>query len=67
MADAIYAKKKKLHLSKNLSNNRNEFIFKCRHTQICAYSYVHIHVSKVGDLIWGWPEGSLFNSYHTKV
>ena len=24
-------------------------------------------VSKVGDLSQGWPEGSLFNSYYTKV
>ena len=24
-------------------------------------------VSKVGDLSWGWPEGSLFNSYYTEV
>ena len=24
-------------------------------------------VSKVGDLSWGWPEGSLFNSYYTDV
>ena len=24
-------------------------------------------VSKVGDLCWGWPVGTLFNSYHTKV
>ena len=24
-------------------------------------------VSKVGDRSWEWPEGSLFNSYYTKV
>ena len=23
--------------------------------------------SKVGDLCWGWPEGSLFNSYYTEL
>ena len=23
-------------------------------------------VGKVGDLSWGWPEGSLFNSYYTE-
>ena len=26
-----------------------------------------IHVSKVGDFSLGWPEGSLFDSYYTKV
>ena len=25
------------------------------------------YVSKVGNHSWGWPEGSLFNSYYTKV
>ena len=29
-------------------------------------SYLHI-ISKVGNLSRGWPEGSLFNSYYTKV
>ena len=24
-------------------------------------------VSKVGDLSLGWPEGSLFDSYYTKI
>ena len=26
-----------------------------------------IVISKVGDLSQGWPKGSLFNSYYTKV
>ena len=35
-----------------------------QHTWMCP-SYI---VScKVGDLSWGWPEGSLFNSYHTEM
>ena len=29
-------------------------------------SYLFIK-SQVGDLSWGWPEGSLCNSYHTDV
>ena len=28
--------------------------------------YIHI-LSKVGVLSWGWPNGSLFNSYKTEV
>ena len=26
-----------------------------------------LHISKVGELSWGWPEGSLFNSYYTEI
>ena len=32
-----------------------------------CYIYIYIKVSKVGDCRWGWPEGSLFNSYYTEV
>ena len=31
------------------------------------YLQLDIGKSKVGDLSQGWPEGSLFNSYYTKV
>ena len=29
--------------------------------------FIQIELIKVGDFSWGWPEGSLFNSYYTKV
>ena len=37
-----------------------------------GYFYINIYVcvcvkSKVGDHSQGWPEGSIFNSYYTKV
>ena len=31
------------------------------------YIYIYIYISKVGDHSRGWPEGSLFDSYYTKV
>ena len=33
-----------------------------KNTQIYKKYY-----KKIGDLSQGWPEGSLFNSYHTEV
>ena len=38
----------------------------CRFFEIYVMLY-QVKVSKVGDLSRGWPEGSLFNSYYTKV
>ena len=31
------------------------------------YTHVSVRISKVGDLNWGWPEGSFSNSYYTEV
>ena len=31
------------------------------------YTIINFDESKVDDLSWGWPEGSLFNSYYTKM
>ena len=36
-------------------------------TDFCTIDICHFIVSKVGDCSWGWPEGSLFDSYYTKV
>ena len=33
----------------------------------CTYEWMLFNISKVGDLSWGWPKGSLFNNYHTDV
>ena len=36
--------------------------------KIYIYIYIYIYVvSKVSDHSRGWPEGSLFDSYYTKV
>ena len=35
--------------------------------QFTYKSYIYYILSKVGDLSWGWPKGSLFNSYYTEV
>ena len=32
-----------------------------------TYQYIHLSLSKVDDHSRGWPEGSLFDSYYTKV
>ena len=32
-----------------------------------TWSHTKKKVSKVGNLSQGWPEGSLYNSYYTKV
>ena len=36
---------------------------------VCVYVYICVFdsKSKVGDPSRGWPEGSFFNSYYTKV
>ena len=34
---------------------------------IVIYIYIYIYINKVDDLSRGWPEGSLFDSYYTKV
>ena len=34
---------------------------------LCAYMSRYISKSKVRNYCWGWFEGSLFNSYYTKV
>ena len=34
---------------------------------ITTWFNISFIISKVGDLNRGWPEGSLFNSYDTKV
>ena len=52
----------------------------CRHemsimfNEICIneemlpkYTYIYIYITKVGDHSRGGPEGSLFDSYYTKV
>ena len=35
--------------------------------KVIKKSKLIMHKSKVGNLSEGWPEGSLFNSYYTKV
>ena len=35
-------------------------------TCVCVYIYIYIYI-KVGDHSQGWPKGSLFDSYYTKV
>ena len=39
------------------------YIHVCVHVCVCVCEYI----SKVGDHSRGWPEGSLFDSYYTKV
>ena len=36
------------------------------HTHTYIYIYIYIYIL-AGDRSWGWSEGSLFNSYNTKV
>ena len=52
-------------VTNSISNNLNH------HTRCASYIYINIYckkkVSKVGDRSRGWPEGSLFDSYYTKV
>ena len=36
-------------------------------TCVCVCVCVYIYISKVADHSRGWPEGSFFNSYYTKV
>ena len=35
--------------------------------RICQDAAFIMYMSKVGDHSWGWPEGSLFNSFYTEV
>ena len=51
-----------------LENPKDKFVLHCFHIsqRILFTGYLLIE-SKVGNLTRGWPEGSLFDSYYTKV
>ena len=52
-----------LQLSGFLSDIQKRDLGTYTHT----HTHIYIYIYKVGDHSRGWPEGSLFDSYHTEA
>ena len=44
-----------------------QILIEYRLEHVRVWKLFEVNVSKVGDRIRGWPEGSLFNSFYTKM